>query len=62
MGSNKNFSNYVSDIDCFLQDYDKKHPELSKSQQKEIAKLKRIYRLRDDKNAGDLSSELWDEF
>jgi len=60
--SSKNFSNYVSDIDCFLQDYDKKHPELSKSQQKEIAKLKRVYRLRDDANARDTSSISWDEF
>ena len=62
MSSNKNFSNYVSDIDRFLQDYDKKHPELSKSQQKEIAKLKRIYRLRDDAKASEVSQTLWDEF
>jgi hypothetical protein len=60
--SSKNFSHYVSDIDCFLQDYDKKHPELSKSQQKEIAKLKRIYRLRDDATSKDTSKTLWDEF
>ena len=62
MSSNKNLTNYVSDVDRFLQEYDKKHPELSQSQQKEIAKLKRIYRLRDDANARDTSSTLWDEF
>lgn len=62
MSSNKNFSNYVSDIDCFLQDYDKKHPELSQSQQKEIAKAKRVYRLRDDAAASDTSLLDWKEF
>lgn len=62
MSSNKNFSHYVSDIDCFLKEYDKKHPELSQSQQKEIAKLKRVYRLRDDKTASDSSFTLWDAF
>lgn len=60
--SSKNFSNYVSDIDCFLQDYDKKHPELSTSQLKEITKSKRVYRLRDDATARDTSKTLWDEF
>lgn len=62
MSSTKNFSNYVSDIDLFLQDYDKKHPELSKSQQKEIAKLKRVYRLRDDATAQETSTSLWEAF
>lgn len=62
MSSNKNLTNYVSDLDRFLQEYDKKHPELSKSQQKEIAKLKRIYRLRDDAAASETSSPLWTEF
>ncbi len=62
MASNKKLSGYVSGIDLFLQDYDAKHPELSKSQQKEIAKLNRIYRLRDDPKASDSSSTLWDAF
>lgn len=42
--------NYVSDIDQFLQAFDKKHPELSKSQKKEIEKHQRIVLLRDDAN------------
>ncbi len=62
MSSHKNFSNYVSDIDCFLQEYDKKHPELSPSQQKEIAKSKRVYRLRDDATASDTFQQNWEAF
>ncbi len=62
MSSDKNLSNYVSDVDRFLREYDKKHPELSKSQLNEIAKLKRIYRLRDDATASETSPTLWDEF
>jgi hypothetical protein len=53
---------YVSDIDMFLQEYDKKNPELSKSQQKEIAKFQRIYRLRDDATRLETANKLWDEF
>lgn len=62
MASNKNFSNYVSDLDCFLQDYDKKHPGLSISQQLEIAKSQRIYRLRDNPTASEPSSKIWEGF
>ncbi len=62
MNLNKTITNYVSDIDLFLQDYDKKHPELSQSQQKEIAKSQRIYLLRDDPNATEGQSILWDAF
>ena len=61
MASKKNFSNYVSEIDRFLQEYDQKHPGKSVSQQKEIAKLKRVYRLRDDKTATDPSRIFPDE-
>lgn len=38
---------FVSEIDQFLQEFDKEHPELSKSQQKEKAKYKKVYYLRD---------------
>ncbi len=62
MSANKKLSGYVSEIDSFLQEYDKKHPELSQSQRKEIAKLKRIYRLRDDATASEKSSTGWDQF
>jgi len=62
MSSNKKITDYVSGIDRFLQDYDKKRPELSKSQQKEIAKYQRIYQLRDDPHAIERQFTLWDEF
>ena len=39
---------YVSEIDQFLQKFDKGHPTLSSSQEQEIAKYRRIYLLRDD--------------
>ncbi len=55
-------TSYVSDIDLFLLDYDKKHPELSTSQQKEIAKFQRIYRLRDDATSIEPTNKIWDEF
>ncbi len=40
-------TNYVSEMDSFLQEFDKKHPKPSASQEKEIVKYRRIYRLRD---------------
>ena len=61
MSSKKSFSGYVSEVDCFLQAFDKKHPGLSASQQKEIAKAKRVSRLRDDKTATDPSPIFPDE-
>lgn len=41
-------TSYISEIDQFLQTFDKEHPGLSKSQQKEVDKYRRIYRLRDN--------------
>lgn len=41
---NKNFR---SNIDKFLEEFDKKHPDRSASQQQEMKKYKRIYELRD---------------
>lgn len=38
---------YVSEHDLFLNQFDKKHPQPSLSQQKEIDKYKKIYALRD---------------
>ncbi len=60
MTFNKKQMHYVSEIDQFLQQYDKQHAEQSVSQQKEITRYQRIYRLRDvvtlppsDQNLGD---------
>lgn len=47
MSQNKVNREYVSPIDQFLTQFDRDHPHLSKSQQKEKAKYSRIYYLRD---------------
>ena len=52
---------YVSDIDNFLKDFDKKH-EKSLSQLQEIAKHERIFKLRDDPNAERVETVLWQDF
>ncbi|MEO8402506.1 MAG: CBU_0585 family protein [Gammaproteobacteria bacterium] len=62
MSSNKILTNYVSEIDKFLLEFDKTHPKLSQSQKKEIAKLQRVYRLRDDATSTDTDKKLWDDF
>jgi len=43
----KSNKNYVSEVTVFLKEFDKKHPELSASQQAEIKKYERINKLRD---------------
>lgn len=54
---------YVSQTDKFLSGFDKAHPELSKSQRKEVDKYNRVYKLRDDAKAKDSEKEsFWDKF
>lgn len=54
---------YVSEIDQFLQSFDKAHPELSLSQQKEQDKYRVIYFLRDvARKAVAHSKKIWDKF
>jgi hypothetical protein len=56
-------TNYVSDIDQFLQEFDKQHPEQTRSQQKEEIKYSRIYRLRDNsEGTTEDSTQLWEGF
>lgn len=62
MSNNPILSNYVSEIDQFLQGFDQSHPEKSASQQKEISKYQRIYFLRDKKDRLPFSQTLWDQF
>ena len=62
MSVNKIVTNYVSEIDQFLQGFDKQHSEPSKSQQKEITKYQRIYRLRDNVHSIKSAKKLWDDF
>ena len=54
--------NFVSEIDQFLQEFDKQHPQLSKAQQFERAKYKRIYRLRDSSERPTQKPKLWQGF
>jgi hypothetical protein len=50
MKKDKTLKNYVSDLDQFLQNFDKKHPKFSLSQQQEHNKHRRVYYLRDVAN------------
>lgn len=52
---------YVSEIDLFLQEFDKKHPK-SMTQQAEINKYKKINQLRDIPNIEQKEKKLWEGF
>ncbi|MCE3237274.1 MAG: hypothetical protein K0R24_255 [Gammaproteobacteria bacterium] len=57
------FKNYVSEIDLELQNFDKQHPSLSLSQQKEREKYERIYLLRDHpEQQVKKAKTLWENF
>jgi hypothetical protein len=62
MRNNPILSNYVSEIDQFMQAFDQSNPEISASQKKEISKYQRIYFLRDTKDRPQISQTLWDQF
>lgn len=62
MGTKPMLSNYVSEIDQVLQQFDKTHPPLSTSQRKEIEKYRRIYALRDTIDSKDTSKNPLDNF
>lgn len=53
---------YTSQLDEFLENYDKEHPKLSVSQRKEIDKYKRVYALRDNPHQHSPNEQLWDKF
>lgn len=53
---------YVSELDGFLNDFDKNHPKLSASQQKEMDKYKRIFALRDTPQESIIHKTLWEKF
>lgn len=62
MSQNKKLTNFVSDLDKFLNDYDNTH-ELSATQRKERDKFRKIYQLRDSASKVSKSSkELWEDF
>jgi hypothetical protein len=57
------FKNYISEIDQDLQNFDKQHPSLSLSQQKEQEKYVRIYSLRDNPEQKIKTTKtLWENF
>jgi hypothetical protein len=60
--SNKILRNYVSDVDQFLQTFDKEHPTLSKSQEVEVNKYQRVYFLRDVEDRTERPNQLWERF
>ena len=53
-------TDFVSPMDQFLQEFDKAHPEQSLSQQKEEAKYRRIYFLRDEENRPEEPKTTWE--
>jgi len=53
---------FVSEIDQLLQAYDKAHPTPTETQQKEITKHQRIFKLREDPNFVEPVSNLWADF
>jgi len=55
-------TNYVSEVDQFLQQFDQQQPNLSKSQQKELAKYSRIHYLRDTADRPEETTKLWEGF
>ncbi len=63
MSQQPKLSNFVSGIDQFLNEFDREHPKLSASQQKEVTKYERIYQLRDtEERPVAVTSKLWKGF
>jgi hypothetical protein len=54
--------NYLSEIDNFLQEFDRTHPKRSLSQQKELKQATRIAKLRDHTHHTANPSKIWEEF
>lgn len=57
-----NLNYYTSELDQFLAQYDKSHPKLSASQQKEIEKHNRIFEKRDTTLQKQPKKAIWDNF
>ena len=53
---------YVSEIDRFLQEFDKNPQASSASRRFEEAKAQRISRLRDEAGAKENSLDIWEDF
>ena len=58
-----NLGFYVSSLDKFLNEYSRSHKDLSRSQRQEVDKYNRIYRMRDNPEAGNKQEHtFWDKF
>ncbi len=55
-------THYVSEIDLDLQKFDKEHPKLSLSQQKEQEKYAKIYKSRDTVDKSKQPVKTWGNF
>lgn len=53
---------YTSELDTFLNAFDKNNPKLSLSQRKEIEKYRRIDALRDNPTQPEQKNTFWDNF
>ncbi|HLB58009.1 MAG TPA: CBU_0585 family protein [Gammaproteobacteria bacterium] len=62
MNQNKTIRNFVSEIDQFLAEFDRKHPAFTQSQQKEATKYQQIYYWRDIADRPDSPKKLWEKF
>lgn len=58
----RKMKNYVSDEDQFIHQFDHQHRQRSPSQQKEVAKHARIFRLRDRIVKANNDKKIWDDF
>ncbi len=62
MSNSPLLTNYVSEIDQLLIKFDQEHPKLSASQQKERQKSLRVAKLRDNPQAPETTTNLWEGF
>ena len=53
---------YTSELDDFLMDFDKRHPQLSRSQRMELDKYKRVYERRDKPEEPSADKSFWAGF
>jgi hypothetical protein len=53
---------FISDIDKFLQDFDKRYPKRSLTQENEIKNYARINQLRDFPISRENSTGVWEDF
>lgn len=62
MSNYPKLTHYVSEIDQFLQSFDRENPEKSLSQLGEENKYRRIYYLRDVADRPTKTNKLWEDF